>query len=79
MKSTSAPWAITLSATRLPPAASSYPVGLTVAKKIFEVLSTLRKPFAKPPLILYQLSSAAEMTIPTLCVFVIFAARIPAR
>jgi len=50
-----------------------------VAKKIFAVLLTCRKPCTKPPLILYQLSSAAEITIPTLWVFVFFAARIPAR
>ena len=36
-------------------------MGLTVAKKIFDVLSMLRKPAAKPPLILYQLSSEANL------------------
>jgi hypothetical protein len=46
---------------------------------IFADLSMERTPAAKPPLILYQLESAAEMMIPTLWVFVIRAARIPAR
>ena len=50
-----------------------------VAKMILSVLSTERTPAAKPPLILYQFGSDAEMTIPSLCVFVMRAARMPAR
>jgi len=40
---------------------------------------TLWTPAANPPLISYQFVSLAEMTIPTVFVFVILAARIPAR
>ena len=43
------------------------------------LLFTLLTPATKPPLILYQFVSEAEMTIPTCFVFVIRAARMPAR
>src|SRR5262249_35058070 len=78
-KSTSAPRPITLAATRLPPAESSYPGELMMASDSFDFLAMLRNPAAKPPLILNQLGSFAETRIPTLCAFVVRAARIPAR
>jgi len=43
------------------------------------LLSTFLTPATKPPLILYQLVSDAEITTPTCLVFVVRAARMPAR
>ncbi len=44
-----------------------------------DVFETLRTPAAKPPDISYQFVSEAEMTMPTVPVFVVLAARMPAR
>ena len=48
-------------------------------KRILVFFDTLRTPAAKPPLILYQLVSAAEMRMPTVPVLVFLAASTPAR
>ena len=64
-KMTSAPVAITWVTTRLPPAESSYPAELIVTKEILIFLFTFLTPATKPPLILYQLVSEAEITTAT--------------
>src|SRR5207244_12059813 len=78
-KMTSAPVAITCVTTRLPPAESSYPAELMVTNEILMFLLIFLTPATKPPLILYQLVSEAEMTTPTCLVLVVRAARMPAR
>src|SRR5262245_10726751 len=78
-KMMSAPAAITVRVTRLPPAASAYDAWPIRAYLNFTPLSTERAPWQYPPDCLNQFSSDADTTMPSVPVFDWSAASTPAR